>query len=74
MKRAMMILAGVAICAVGVIFAAIAGIAIGILATHAYRLRSSPMISFSIFAPAAYLSFLAARRVFRKSKPVQFPI
>jgi hypothetical protein len=65
MKRAMLIVGGILVCALGVVFAAIAGTAIGVLATHTYRLRSSPMIAFSIFGPLAYLSFLVARGVFR---------
>ena len=47
----------------GMAFAAIAGTAVGVFVTHTYRLKTSPMIAFSIFGVLALLSFSGAKRL-----------
>jgi hypothetical protein len=62
-KSALRIVIGVVFSLLGFGFAAIAGTAIGVFATHTYRFRTSPMIAFSIFSVLALLSFIAAKKL-----------
>ena len=69
-KRSLFTLAAVLFGVLGVAFAAIARTAVGVFVTHMYRLKTSPMIAFSIGASLSFLSFFAARRLIRRGKAV----
>jgi hypothetical protein len=69
-KRSLFTLAAVLFGVLGVAFAAIAGTAVGVFATHTYRLKTSPMIAFSIGASLSLLSFFAARKLIGRGKAV----
>jgi hypothetical protein len=66
--RIFRIVAGIACGLLGLLFAVIAGTAVGVFATRTYRFQSSPVIAFSVFGILAVVSFIAARKLiwFRK--------
>ena len=47
MKRVLLILIALLLGILGVVFAAVAGTAVGVFTTHTYRIQTSPIIAFS---------------------------
>jgi hypothetical protein len=64
MSRIVAIVAGVLLGALGVLFAVVAGTAVGVLATHTYRYKTHALIPLSIGFTLSLLCFFAAREFF----------